>query len=222
MVVITCPACGKNVQLPDEMLGERAVCPYCKSLFKAPARLADGTLTPATLQRTNPFAKSRAFAPGLLLVLFGSLSLIWNGAHALQAQLDPVAFERQTREDFAQMAQFMKQSELKDKDPEDPAVVANAEAKAAEFNQKADVTIRWLPWFRVLFMGLSIVSLLGGLGMVRRRWHSLAMLGSVAAMFNVLNYFCLGGMPIGAWALFVLMNPAVRDQFHGAKPTAKS
>ena len=58
--------------------------------------------------------------------------------------------------------------------------------------------------------------------MIRKRWHSVAMLGSVAAMFNVLNYFCIGGMPIGAWALFVLMNPVVREQFTGAKPAPKS
>jgi hypothetical protein len=222
LVVTICPACRKNVRLPDDMLGQQAVCPYCKSLFVAPVRLGDGSLAPPALRRRNPFASSRAVAPGVMLVLFGSLSLIWNGAHAVQAQLDPAAFEKQTREDFAQMAQWVRQSELKDKDADDPVVIAQADAKADEFNQKADVTIRWLPWVRVLFAGLSIISLLGGIGMVRLRWHSLGMLGSVAAMFNVLNYFCLGGMPIGAWALFVLMNPAVRAQFYGPKTSSKT
>lgn len=222
MVVITCPACGKSVRLPDEMLGGQAVCPYCKSLFIAPTRLADGTLTPASLRRRNPFNQSRAYAPGLFLALFGSLSLIWNGAHAVEAIADPAKFEKLTREDFAQMSEWVKKSALKDKDAEDPAVIAEAEEAAANFNQKADTTIKWLPGVRVFFVGLSVLSLFGGIGMIRKRWHSVAMLGSVAAMFNVLNYFCIGGMPIGAWALFVLMNPVVREQFTGAKPAPKS
>lgn len=208
--------------MPDEMLGGQAVCPYCRCLFIAPTKQADGTLSQASLLRKNPFSQSKAFAPGMFLILFGSLTMIWNGSIAIETFADPATFEARTRHDFHEIAQASKKAYLKDKDPEDKEAIAEAEKNAAEMESKADVTLKWLPWARVLFVFLSTISLIGGIGMIRKRWHSLAMLGSVAAMFNVLNYFCIGGMPIGAWALFVLMNPIVRDSFDSYKTAPKS
>ncbi len=213
MVVITCPACGKSVQLPDDMLGQPAVCPYCKSLFTAPARQDDGTLATPVLRRTNPFTGNRTVAPGLLLILIGGLSLLWTGVQTGRALLDPVAFEAGIREDFNYGAGVIKKRGMEGKAEDDQEARDAAEANATALASKADVTVRWLPVARAVFMGLAAMTILGGVSMLRRRNHPLAMLGSVAAMFNVLNFCCVAGMPVGAYSLFLLMNPVVRDQF---------
>lgn len=222
MVVITCPACGKSVQLPEDMLGQQAVCPYCKSLFAAPARQADGALSPAVLKRTNPFAGNRTVAPGLMLLLIGGISLLWTGVQTGRALLDPEAFAAGIREDFNYGADVVKKRGMEGKAADDQEARDAAEANAAALASKAEVTVRWLPVARAVFMGLAVMTILGGVSMLRRRNHPLAMLGSVAAMFNVLNFCCVAGMPAGAYSLFVLMNPAVRDQFAPKKTPTPS
>jgi hypothetical protein len=213
LVVITCPACAKSVQLPDDMLGQSAVCPYCKSLFTAPVRQDDGALSAPVLRRTNPFANAPTRGPGLMMVLIGCVSLLFNGVEVGKALLDPAGFEAHTRGQYAQDAEIVRKAELKGKDESDPAVLAAADAKAADYAAKGDFTARWLPVTRGVFMALGLLTTLGGIAMFQRKWHPLAMLGSVAAMFNVMNYCCIPGMPVGGYSLYLLMNPAVRDTF---------
>ncbi len=217
MVVITCPACGKSVQLPDDMLGQSAVCPYCKSLFTAPARQDDGTLSIPVLRRTNPFADAPTRGPGLMMVLIGSVSLLFNGVELSRILLDWPAFQDRTRAQYAKDAETVRMVELKDKDADDPAVREAADAKAAEYAGHAETTIRWWPPARGVFMGMGLLTALGGAAMIGRKRHPLAMLGCVAAMFNVMNYCCIPGMPVGAYSLYLLMNPAVRDSFSPKK-----
>lgn len=214
LLVTTCPNCAKSVQLPDELLGGQAVCPYCKSLFIAPTKLADGTFTAPKLSITNPFTRSRAFAPGIMLIFIAAMSMLWNTVRLVEDAMNPEDFRRRTAEDIGRMTETIKKSELKDKDVEDPAVKAELDQKLAVMDDKVDMTLRWLPRIRMVSIALSILSLIGGIGMIRQRWHTMGMLGCAVAMFNVANLCCIAGLPVGAWGLFVLMNPKTAIEFH--------
>lgn len=192
MESVTCPGCQRPIRVPDDVLGRRARCPFCKCHFRAPVRTPEGLTAPQFLRR-NPFADRRVL-PATFLLVAGVMGLLTNGLQVAQAYLDPDAFREQTRDFFDRAAERSKTPELRDQVP---------------------VTLEWLPRFRAVCAGLSLVTTAGAVSMLRARRHGLAMLGSVFAMFNVTNCCCFGNILIGGWALYTLLNPAVRAQFAG-------
>lgn len=65
----------------------------------------------------------------------------------------------------------------------------------------------------LLFAAMSLVTLLGGVQMLRRRAWPLAMTGSVLAMLNFGGCCCAFGIPVGIWAMTVLTKEDVRAAF---------
>jgi hypothetical protein len=111
--------------------------------------------------------------------------MLANGSEVGKAYSDPEEFENRTRQHME-------------------------EVKLGDYIER---TKTWMPLVRGGFLGLSLIVTLGGVSMVRQRWHGLAMLGSIASLFNVAGCCCVVGLPAGGWALYVLMNPEVRAQF---------
>jgi hypothetical protein len=128
--------------------------------------------------------------------MVGLLGLLANGIDIARAFSDREEFAKKTREDFDTMAE---------------------RSNAPELREWGEVTVTWWPVARLVFVSISLLNAAAGLAMIRHRFHSLAMLGSVAALFNVSNCCCVFGFPAGAWALFVLMNPEVRALFDKPK-----
>ncbi len=177
MESVTCPGCRKAIRIPDEVLGQTARCPFCKCHFRAPIRTPEGLTEPVLIKR-NPFAQSRTFGPGALLLFVGLVGTLTNVAEIAKTYADPEGFAKRTRDDFAEMAR---------------------RGNAPQLEDYGEVTVRWLPVARWGFLGLSVLNGAAGIAMLRQRWHSLAMLGSVGAMFNAANCCCLAGFPAGAW-----------------------
>jgi hypothetical protein len=74
-----------------------------------------------------------------------------------------------------------------------------------------------LPVFLVAhILGLLVSGLtcLGALALLAGRAYPLAVVGTIAAMLNCPNLCCLLGLPIGLWALFTLLQPAVQAEFN--------
>lgn len=185
-----CPNCRKPIRIPTDVLGQRARCPFCKCHFKAPVRTPEG-LTDPVLIRRNLLA-SRVAPPAVALLFIAILSLVVNGVQTVQTYADPERFEQQTRDTFENAAEKYNRPELRDKIP---------------------ATLVWWPRIRLASALLSLVTIAGAVSMLRHRRHGLAMLGSVVAMFNVANCCCFAGIFVGGWALFVLLDPAVRARF---------
>src|SRR5207248_2361571 len=59
---------------------------------------------------------------------------------------------------------------------------------------------------------LNVLVLLGGLRMRATRGYGLALAGSIAAIIP-LNSCCCVGLPVGIWALVVLLKPEVKAAF---------
>src|SRR5262249_34014683 len=64
----------------------------------------------------------------------------------------------------------------------------------------------------VLQLVWGILATAGGVCMLTLKLRPLAIIGAVFAALPC-NVFCLGGLPIGIWALVVLGKPHVRDEF---------
>lgn len=183
-----CPGCQKPIRVPEEVLGQTAKCPFCKCHFKAPVRTSEGLAAPALIKR-NPFAASRNFGPGALLLFAGLLGLLTNVIDLTKTYADPEAFAQQTRDAFA-----------------------------GRFDEWTEFTVKWRPRAVWGFALVSLLSAAGGFALLRLRWHSLAMIGAAAAFFNANHCCCVLGVPAGTWALFTLMNPEVRAVFRMPAP----
>ena len=61
---------------------------------------------------------------------------------------------------------------------------------------------------------LSAVIFYGGLKMKRLENHGLAVASSILAIIPCTSPCCLLGIPVGIWALVVLMKPEVKSAFH--------
>lgn len=188
---IQCPGCKKPIRVPDEVLGQTAKCPFCKCHFQAPVRSQDGKLTTPQLTRRNPFAGSRTFGPGVLLIFLGLLGLLSNARIIGRAYSDPEMFADQTRQQL----------------------------ESVKLDDYVDRTIKWMPTVRIGFLALNLLVIAGGISAIAQRWHGLAMIGSAAALFDAADCCCILGFPAGGWALFVLMNPGVRAQFTKPRPS---
>jgi hypothetical protein len=185
-----CPNCRQVIRLPAEVLGQTAQCPFCKCHFRAPIRTPDG-LTEPVLIRRNLFAK-RAFAPGIALLLYGLLGLLFNGVQAVRGYADPETLNREMRDELEKAAERTNTPELR---------------------EMIEPTLTWWPRIRLASAALSLVTIAGAVSMLREKRHGLAMLGGVTAMFNVASCCCFIGIALGGWSLFVLMNPDVRAGF---------
>ena len=66
----------------------------------------------------------------------------------------------------------------------------------------------------VIGLLMSAVVLLGALKMKKLESYGFAMAASIIAMVPCVSPCCLLGLPIGIWALVVLMKPEVKSAFH--------
>jgi hypothetical protein len=190
-----CPNCRKVIRIPPDMLGQTAQCPFCKCHFRAPIRTPEG-LTEPVLVRRNPFA-DRVVAAAVVLLFYGLIGLVLNGIQAVRGYTDPEAIQREMREQLEDAAERTNRPELREHIP---------------------LTLKWWPRIRLASAALSLVTIAGAVSMLQQRRHGLAILGSVIAMFNVSSCCCFVGIPVGGWALYVLMDSQVRARFDAAPP----
>ena len=76
-----------------------------------------------------------------------------------------------------------------------------------QFNQK----FGWV--FSALTLATSVVTLFGGIRLMALRSYGLVLAGVILGMVPCFSGCCCVGLPIGIWALVVLMKPEVKSQF---------
>jgi hypothetical protein len=63
------------------------------------------------------------------------------------------------------------------------------------------------------FALLSAITIVGSIQMMRQKTWGFALATSIISMINIGNCCCLVGLPVGIWALIVLVNPTVKEGF---------
>jgi hypothetical protein len=68
--------------------------------------------------------------------------------------------------------------------------------------------------FNILGMIMAVVVLLGALKMKKLENYNFAMTATIIAMIPCISPCCWIGLPIGIWAIVMLMKPEVKSSFH--------
>ena len=209
---IACPHCQAENQIPESALGEDVTCPKCSAVFTAPLRQGDGSLgepalrqAPANPDYTREMALRQMRWPGLVLVLIGLLGSLANGRLVWMFEFEPEALKEQVKQfegliyPKQEQQQEGKQGEPKKGEPEQPPIeeVNPSDLKPAAY----------------IFLGCSILSLLGGLSALTLRVYWLSFLGSIAAGINFGGCCCLMGAPAGLWCIANLIDVDVKQHY---------
>lgn len=144
-------------------------------------------------------AKKKVGAPGMLLIIVGLLSLLIEGGLLALASTNPNAFA-----DWYQKTLIDSQ--------QDPKVKADIQQQFDQ--QKAGMRLDSPFNFGSYALGavLAVLTILGGVKMRGLSGYGLAMTGSVAAIIPISGCCCVT-MPVGIWALIVLVNADVKRAF---------
>ena len=70
-------------------------------------------------------------------------------------------------------------------------------------------------FYRLFMLAVATLVLIGSLQLLRQRSWILGLTAAVLLLVPCLGPCCLLGMPIGAWTLFVLLQPDVRGMQRG-------
>jgi hypothetical protein len=223
--VITCPnpACGRPLRLPADVVGKPLACPHCRTAI-AVTLAADGTPT-ATNVPTARRVPGLFLVPGFALFMLGVAGAFVNGYVALEsANNSEKALEHGRRmvadlRSLESLTGASKESKGKgDVTPQEVfAAVAGQAARIAQQEQADEaVAAAWaprVPGFHALFLGISVLSALGGLAIITGRWYWLALLGCVAAAANLNAGCCVPGGIAGLWGFLMLVRDDGRKHF---------
>jgi hypothetical protein len=211
---IFCPACNNKLRVPDELMAQPVECPKCGASFTAPPPMSgplhgererpnEGQpvpVEPVRPEQDEDFGR-RSYdwdsdepqaTGGAKLTIPAVLLMILAGV----AMLDSLA--------RIVIGLFL------------PKVIQQLEASQAQmFGQPPpNLNMRAMQVVAgVIFALLSTVTFLGGIAMLRRQLYGLAIAGSIAAMLNLIDCCCVFGLPVGIWALIVLLRPEVKASF---------
>lgn len=80
--------------------------------------------------------------------------------------------------------------------------------------------MKFMETFGIVFGVLNLISgvvlVLGGLSLMRQKSYGLAMTGAIVAMVPGFSCCCLFSLPVGIWALMLLLKPEVKAAFQGS------
>ncbi len=108
-----------------------------------------------------------------------------------------------------------------------PEAAVAAQAKVLEDMKNAEIPEEWMSvlegylsqppgvWpivMSVVGVLCSLLSVLGGVSMLKQKLYGVCILGAVAGMLPISSCCCLG-LPFGIWAIIVLMNADVKAAF---------
>ena len=202
---IICPACQHRLRIPEDLMGTPVQCPDCGTEFIAPppAGGSEGRSAIAQPMEVMPVAGGRAFrddedtgydpriaagkirapAIGLLICGFGNLAM--NAYSAFDAVVRPDEIRKQFQQMQAMMAL--------------PAAPMDA-ARIALFSG-------------VLFGLLGLFQIACGYAMLSRRSYVLSVIGAFLAIATCNAPCCLVNLPVGIWALVILLQADVKASF---------
>ena len=206
--LIHCPSCNFQLRLPVELYGTAVECPQCHSRFTAPAPVARPAAVRPPLGREYdahardvsdfiegyPQGPNRAAAtvraPAIILIVLASLVTlqhVWGVITAEKA-----------------LADFRDLANDKDLPPQ----------LRDTFQQFGKLmTVQQIVITNSVIAAASLISLLGGIQMLRLRTYGLAVAGAILGLNPLSCPCCMAQVPIAIWALVILFRSDVRMAF---------
>jgi hypothetical protein len=215
--LIYCPLCRHKLRIPEDLMGQPVQCPSCQAEFVAPPppvpeRGVENAISsePRYIGPADPEARSLgrvddvqiaydhetatrsgwgdSFVPaaGILLILVSLLGLA-DSLYRIFVALNPALMKK--------MMESLPKNLMMG-----PGLTPQ--------NMQTIILVSG-----VLFALFSAVSIVGGFGMLRRRYFGLAVVGSILAAVNFMDCCCLLGAPVGIACLVLLFQPHIKASF---------
>jgi hypothetical protein len=213
---IFCPACNHKLRVPDDLMGQSVQCPKCDVMFTAPPPASTAEI-PAPDDRERyregvpereprPYeddecrprrrdwddeelprrSQGKLIAPAVIIMILSVLAFLDSMARVVIGLFFPKVVEQLQ----ANNAQLFGQQPV------------NLDMRVVHVVSGS------------IFAILALLSFFGSIAMLRRQMYWLAIAGSVAAMLNITDCCCLIGLPVGIWALIILLQPDVKAGFN--------
>jgi predicted Zn finger-like uncharacterized protein len=200
--LVNCPSCQRQLRVPDNLLGQLVKCPTCNETFTAAAPPGEerAESVPATAQRADDDV-DREYEEDRLRGHSGQL----RRADALGPVKAPaicllVASLLGLLADLLVMATVLAPSQPAPNEPDQMKQIREIMSKPI------------FPAIVGVFLLINLVAIAGAVAMLVAKARWLAIVGSVAALFNP-TCCCALGPPFGIWSLVVLTRPEVKDAF---------
>jgi predicted Zn finger-like uncharacterized protein len=218
-VITDCPSCGRQLRVPDSLLGRNVKCTGCGTTFTAPE---GGLPAEAVQERREARDEERRPAPApkdyepweeededaerprrgrrrrrrrdpgrtAAYVLPPAICLIVVGVLGLLVTSFNVVFALTAPPPHI--------------DPNVPPFLRQIQENSV--GPRAAV-------IQAVFVMINLAIVLSAVMMVLRRAYGLAVAGSILAMLNCGSLCCILGLPIGIWAVIVLCMEDVKESF---------
>jgi hypothetical protein len=149
------------------------------------------------------YARSALGAPGTLLLLNGLLGLFLCTLLFAPTVVQPDIFIQAARNFVAQQPQGPDRKEAEEKlDEAEKEIQQNPNAVRIENGIKL-----------IVVGTTNLLAIVGGFAMRRLGSYGLSMTGAIISIIPCVTGCCFTGMPLGIWALVVLVRPEVKAGF---------
>jgi len=221
--VIVCPGCKKQLHVPPEAVDGPAHCPHCKTNFRLPANPDGSPGVPVVTRRPGYVIRlpGPLIFPAFALIVLGLIGTLVNLYMSVQFTFRPGSDLEYARllvaEQRAQKALYTIGNREEDWEPAPHAAVAGPAATLAMDDvQDERLAATWAENLAPLHYAstiASLLSLLGGIAIVRGRYYPLALLGCLAAILNFNHFCCVPGAVAGIWGILALIRDDVKPHF---------
>ena len=213
-IQLTCPNCSKTLRVPDHLVGEQVRCPGCSTEFVAAAQM------PAPVEDDSPYRAADDAPPVPKKPPRSSLQDLDDDDDWDDEEYDrPMSRRRRGR--------ASRRARERTQAPGIALLVTGILSLLMGFAMVSIGTILIaepedaddrVAGIQLAVSGpyctaLSVLIILGAIGMIRGRRHGLAITAAVLSMVPCTNPCWLLGLPFGIWAMIVLCDKDVKASF---------
>lgn len=148
-------------------------------------------------------AKEAVRVPAIILIVVAGTTVFFGAMGLLQITLGNMQGQLEN-----QFATQRKQIE------DNPAIPP--EQKQVQLDVHDTMVKTMTKFIPVVYGGMALgglISLVGGISMLRLKSRGLAYVGAIISMVPGMSFCCLMGIPVGIWAILVLGRPEVAEGF---------
>lgn len=163
-------------------------------------------------EQTLAAARGAVAVPGLFLILNGLFGLLVVAIFSVPMVFQPELYIKTMRDFVAQQPAGPQRQDMERQ-------LDDAE-KQIQQNRTA-IQIQNAVQLGILAVG-NLLALLGGFAMRALGSYGLSMTGAIVSIIPVVTGCCCTGMPLGIWALVVLLRPEVKAGFAAKRRLGRS
>jgi len=219
---IHCPSCGRELRVPDELIGKKVKCPACATTFTAsvagpeaappsPGPEPGYEETPAPTRRPRPAGPEGEYEEELPEEDYDRPRRSSRARERVKGRVMAPAICLMVAASLGVLADAFQIVVSLGPPPQLPPPQPGEPEFIREIQKSSHGPIATGGGaLGVVFCGIIIFA---SVQMLRMRMWGFALAGTIMSMINCFNCCCLLGLPFGIWAIIVLLNEEVKAGF---------